>query len=63
MRVNLKREQNYFVAHTVMGGKETHTITNSVILILQLFLFGLLKRNMSIFLSQVGAEENELQLI
>lgn len=31
MRVNLKREQNYFVAHTVTGGKETYTIINSAI--------------------------------
>lgn len=31
MRVNLKREQNYFVAYTATGGKETSTITNSAI--------------------------------
>lgn len=31
MYVNLKREQKYFVEHTVIGGKETHTITISAI--------------------------------
>lgn len=31
MPVNLKRQRNYFVAHTVTGGKETYTITNSAI--------------------------------